>query len=145
MISSLIADCQRRRSTVLGSVPASCDTVESEGRQKKQYWIKFIKNFKKIPLFKFSEYFDQVDRTQGYRGTVGLTTEYTQNGNGHFLAYIPSWWKIQRSLVKVGSARPSPYIYHHLQSCVVHSSWECIFTLPISTLPLYVLCGADSH
>jgi hypothetical protein len=23
----------------------------------------------------------------------GAITEYTQSGNGHFLAYIPSWWK----------------------------------------------------
>ncbi len=30
--------------TVLGSIPASFDTVESEGRQMKQYWIKYWKN-----------------------------------------------------------------------------------------------------
>ncbi len=28
--------------TVLGSIPASSDTVETEGRQMKQYWIKYI-------------------------------------------------------------------------------------------------------
>jgi hypothetical protein len=39
--------------TVLGSIPASSDTVESEGRQMKQYWISYIikeKNQKKSPL-----------------------------------------------------------------------------------------------
>ncbi len=35
-------------------------------------------------------------------------TEYTQSGTGHFLAYIPSWWKTQPSLVMGGVARP-PY------------------------------------
>ncbi len=29
--------------TVLGSIPASSDTVESEGRQMKQWWIPYIK------------------------------------------------------------------------------------------------------
>jgi hypothetical protein len=29
-------------------------------------------------------------------------TEYTQGGNGHFLAYVPSWWKTQPSLAMVG-------------------------------------------
>ncbi len=38
--------------TVLGSIPASSDTVESEGRQMKQCWISYIKEKfkKKIPL-----------------------------------------------------------------------------------------------
>jgi hypothetical protein len=37
--------------TVLGSFPASSDTVESEGRQMKQCWIMYIKikKIKKIP------------------------------------------------------------------------------------------------
>ncbi len=30
---------------VMGSIPASSDTVESEGRQMKQCWIKYIKQF----------------------------------------------------------------------------------------------------
>ncbi len=30
--------------TVLGSIPASSDTVESERQQMKQCWIKYIKN-----------------------------------------------------------------------------------------------------
>jgi hypothetical protein len=37
--------------TVMCSIPASSDTVESEGRQMKQCWIKYIrKKSKKIPL-----------------------------------------------------------------------------------------------
>jgi hypothetical protein len=33
---------------------------------------------------------------------VSYPTEYTQSGNGWFLAYIPSWWKNQPWLVRVG-------------------------------------------
>ncbi len=33
------------------------------------------------------------------------------------------------------------YIYHRVQSCCVGSSWEGRYTPPISSLPLYVLCG----
>jgi hypothetical protein len=32
----------RRRNIVLGSIPASSDTLESEGRQMKKCWIKFL-------------------------------------------------------------------------------------------------------
>ncbi len=41
--------------TVVSSIPASSDTVESEGRQMKQCWIQNIekKKIKKIPLFYF--------------------------------------------------------------------------------------------
>ncbi len=34
--------------TALGSIPASSDTVESEGRQMKQCWIKYFTNCKKL-------------------------------------------------------------------------------------------------
>ncbi len=37
---------------VLGSIPASADTVESEGRQMKQRWISYIKRKKKSPFTK---------------------------------------------------------------------------------------------
>jgi hypothetical protein len=65
---------------------------------------------------------------------VVSTTEYTQSGNGRFLAYIPSWLKNQPWLE---GARPSPLhsIYHHVQSCSVRSSWEGNYTPPISSLP----------
>ncbi len=42
------SDCQSR---VLGSIPTSSDTTESERRQMNQCWIKYIKHYKKIPLF----------------------------------------------------------------------------------------------
>ncbi len=72
------------------------------------------------------------------------TREHTQIGNGHVLACIPSWEWNQPRLMRVGSlCTPSPfhYIYHHIQSCSVRSSWEGRYTPPISPLPLYVLCG----
>ncbi len=53
-----IGETQEKQSqqTGLGSIPASSDTVESEGRQKKQCWIQYIeeeKKIQKIPLFKY--------------------------------------------------------------------------------------------
>jgi hypothetical protein len=36
--------------SVLGSIPASSDTVESEGRQMKQCRKSFLKNLKNSPL-----------------------------------------------------------------------------------------------
>jgi hypothetical protein len=43
--------------TVLNSIPASSDTVESEGRQIKQCWISYIKRKKcqNTPLYKYQE------------------------------------------------------------------------------------------
>ncbi len=41
---------------VLGSIQASSDTVESEGRQMKQCWIQYIEKYpKKIPLLDMVE------------------------------------------------------------------------------------------
>jgi hypothetical protein len=37
------------------------------------------------------------------------------------------------------------YIYHHVKCCSVRSSWEVRYAPPISTLPLYVLCGLYLH
>jgi hypothetical protein len=37
------------------------------------------------------------------------STEYTQSGYGRYLAYIPSWWKNQHWLVRVGGERPHPH------------------------------------
>jgi hypothetical protein len=39
---------------------------------------------------------------------------------------------------------PFHYIYHHVQSWCVRSSWEGRYTRPISTLPLYVLYTPQS-
>ncbi len=42
-----------------------------------------------------------------------------------------------------GGCTPTPChsIYHHVHSCSVLSSWENRYTPPISSLPLYELCG----
>ncbi len=49
--------------TVLGSIPASSDTMESEGRQMKRCWISYIKrkNSKKSP-FKKSFFHESVSQ-----------------------------------------------------------------------------------
>jgi hypothetical protein len=50
-------------------------------------------------------------------------------------------WKI--SPAWSGECTPTPFhnLYYHVISCRVRSSWEGRYSLPISTLPLYVLCG----
>jgi len=69
-------------------------------------------------------------------------TEYKQSGNGHFLAYIPLRWKNLPRLVRVGGARPTPFhsIQHHVQSLWCTLQMRGRYTLPISPLPLYILC-----
>ncbi len=45
-----------------------------------------------------------------------------------------------------GGCTPTPF--HHVQICGVRPGWEGIYvqyTPPISTLPLYVLCGWDIY
>ncbi len=71
------------------------------------------------------------------------TTEYTQSGNGRFLAYIPSWWKNYLLLVRGGGHTPYPFhfIYHHVQSCGVRSSWDGRYNPPISSLYPFLLCA----
>ncbi len=63
------------------------------------------------------------------------TTEYSQSGNGHFLAYIPSWWKNQPSLVGGGGGVHSHLLSLYLPSHTkfVRSSWEA------DTLTLFLL------
>ncbi len=46
--------------TVLGSVPASSATVESEGRQMKQCWIKYWQFLKIPPLIDFKILFQSI-------------------------------------------------------------------------------------
>ncbi len=49
----------------------------------------------------------------------------------------PAWWG--------EVARPLPFTISTITSkVVVYSAWEGRYNLPISTLPLYVLCGADA-
>jgi hypothetical protein len=79
--------------------------------------------------------------------SIVTTTEYTQSGNGHFLAYIPSCWKNQPSLVRVGGASPPPFtIYTIKYKVAMYAPAERADILPlISTPPLYVLCGYNKE
>jgi hypothetical protein len=68
--------------------------------------------------------------------------EYTQSGNGHFLAYIPSWWWNQPSLVRMEGARPPLFTKSTItyKVVVVYAPAERgRYTPLISPLPLYVL------
>jgi hypothetical protein len=50
------SQCKKRRNSPACSIPASSDTVESEGRQMKQRWIRCIKlNKKNPPVFLSSD------------------------------------------------------------------------------------------
>ncbi len=74
------------------------------------------------------------------------STKYTQSGNDHFMAHIPSWWKYQPSLVRLGAqCTPTPFhsIYHHVQSCGVRSSWEGRYTPPIYILHMYSAASSN--
>jgi len=61
------------------------------------------------------------------------------NDNGHFLAYIPSWWRNQPRLVG-GGCKPTPFTI--LPS---RPPERGRYTPLISNLPLYVLCGIDNQ
>jgi hypothetical protein len=61
-----------------------------------------------------------------------ITTEYTQRGNGRFLANIPSWWK-KPALAGEGwgvHAHPLSLYLPSRTSCSVRSSWEGRYTPP---------------
>jgi hypothetical protein len=60
---------------------------------------------------------------------VVSTTEYTQSGNRRFLAYIPSWWKNQPWLVRIGGARPPPFTLFHSNKVAVSAPAERADTL----------------
>ncbi len=81
-----------------------------------------------------------------YEIHVVNTTEYTQIGNGRFLAYIPLQ-KLAQAGDDGGGGRYTPTffysIYHHVQSCSVRSSWES--RNPISPLPLCILYREHEH
>jgi hypothetical protein len=69
------------------------------------------------------------------------TTEYTQSGNCHFLVYIPSWWKNQPSLVRVGGAHPPRVpISTNAYKAGVYAP-----AVRADTLPLFLLCGCNAH
>jgi hypothetical protein len=56
MRSSLVVRASDCQCTVLGSMPASVGTVESEGRQMKQCWILYEQKKKKIPKIIIKKY-----------------------------------------------------------------------------------------
>ncbi len=61
-----------------------------------------------------------------------------------FLAYIPSWWWIQPSLMRVGGGggcTGRPPLFTHEQSCGVRSSWEGADTLLLFLFYPFLLCG----
>jgi hypothetical protein len=58
--------------TVLGSILASSDTVESEGLQLKQCWIQYWKKATKNPPFK-----GVVKRNLEYRYTLHYSLQYS--------------------------------------------------------------------
>jgi hypothetical protein len=67
------------------------------------------------------------------------STEYTQSGNGRFLAYIPSLWKNQPWLVRVGSARPPPFtLFTFTYKVAVYTPAERADILPLFHLYPYV-------
>ncbi len=64
---------------------------------------------------------------------------HTQSGNGHFQAYIPSWWKNQPSLVSVGGARPSPFTISTMAyKVVVYAPAERADIFPLLLLYPYI-------
>ncbi len=71
-------------------------------------------------------------------------TEYTQNGDCRFLACIPSRWKNQPWLVRVGGARPPPFGLLPSRTklqCTLLLRGQIHFLYFHSTL--YVLCGRN--
>ncbi len=64
---------------------------------------------------------------------VGHPTEYTQDGNGHFLAYVRV-----HSIMMVKSAQPVEvhYIFHHQQRCGVRSRSKGRYSPYFSSSPL---------
>jgi hypothetical protein len=77
------------------------------------------------------------------RAMCGQTIEYTQSGSGHY----PSMMEKSAPPGDGEGCTPTPfhYIYHQVQSCGTSTRYrgEGRYTPPISTLPLYVLCGTD--
>ncbi len=75
----------------------------------------------------------------GWRGGWGRSTEYTQSSNGHFLANIPPWWKIQPRLVVVVGARPPCFTISTITyKLVVYTLAERADILPLFLLYPYM-------
>jgi hypothetical protein len=57
---------------VLGSIPSSSDTVESEVRHMKQSKISFIKNIKTIPLYYSTRIYYNRECPKNYNSAPGF-------------------------------------------------------------------------
>ncbi len=81
-----------------------------------------------------------------------MNTEYTQSGNCNFPAYIPSWWKIYPSPVRVGGARPPLSLNLPLSTklrCMLHLRGQIhsfyFYSTPICTLWIWYLGSEMEH
>ncbi len=66
------------------------------------------------------------------------TSEYTSSGDCRFLANIPSWWKNQPLLVRVGGVRPPPFILLPSRTklqCTLRLGWQIHSPYFLSSLP----------
>ncbi len=101
------------------------------------------RNLNKIVCHEFGLCLNTEGTVQYYQVPVrifGWLTEYTKWQPFHHDGEIsPAWW----FWGVYHQCTPTPFHpnYRHVQSCGVRSSWEGRYTPPISTLPLYVLCG----
>jgi hypothetical protein len=67
-----------------------------------------------------------------------MITEYTQSGNGRFLASILSWWKISALAGKGGGWTPTPFhstVFTITYKVAVYAEKADIYTPSISSLP----------
>ncbi len=64
-------------------------------------------------------------------GETVSASEHTQSGNDHFLAYIPSWWKDQPSLVRLGGAL-------HTHFTISTITYEDVVYAPADILPHFL-------
>jgi hypothetical protein len=72
-----------------------------------------------------------------------LKPQSTQSGNGHFLAYIPSWWKNLPRLVRVGDA---PFTITTITyKVVVYAPVKRADTLPLFLLYPYMYSVAETE
>ncbi len=97
--------------TVLGSIPASSDTVESEGRQMKQCWISYIKKKKnpKNPRFKrLCQYRQCYCNSFSARGLIEWQLKFWKHKHNHLLQSPLRLFVTWSNLDTVGNNRCKP-------------------------------------
>jgi len=93
-----------RVATVLGSIPESSDTVESEGRPMKQCRIKCIKNFKKsavVIFYSITVYVDKFEKNENIGMVFSIGDEsitYPSKGHESDLAILQGLSKFLKSI-----------------------------------------------